>query len=357
MDGASPLTCLRAWLRTRASGLAILTLLAFATLLLSQPARGAAADWPTFGQNLSNTASTGTNQGKNVSSLQVKWTFTTGGDVSARAAVAGGVVYFPDWAGNLWAVNASDGTLKWGHQLSDYGLPTGTYARATPTVSSGTLYLGTQGAPLAFPPAGGNAYLLSINAATGALNWKTQLESSDPWAMISTAVSVYNGLVYAGVASNEELVAAFGGPCCFARGSVVAVDASTGAIMWKTRTTPPGYSGVSVWGSNPVVDPARGSLYVGTGNNFSHPIDPAYLGCIGSGGTPASCSSSDNHVDSILALDLVTGAIKWSTKLVTWNQTVPPYLPPVIDAALSRRSSSTVPPIPVLTTTSAPRQT
>ena len=60
--------------------------------------------------------------------------------------------------------------------------------------------------------------------------------------------------------------------------------------------------------------------FIGTGNNYSHPTDPAYVACIDGGGTPATCSSPNNHVDSILALDLGTGAVKWATKLVTWNQ-------------------------------------
>ena len=80
-------------------------------------------DWPMFGQNLQNTAATGSNSGKDVSKLKLKWTFTTGGDVSARAAVVNGVAYFPDWGGNLWAVNAKNGNAVWAHQLSDYGLP------------------------------------------------------------------------------------------------------------------------------------------------------------------------------------------------------------------------------------------
>src|SRR5262245_57762894 len=152
MDSASPLTCRRTSLGTHAVRVALLTLPVFATLALSRPAPVAAADWPMFGQNLNNTASNATNIGQKVSTLQVQWTFTTGGDVSARAAVVDGVVYFPDWAGNLHAVNASDGTLKWTRKLQGYGLPAGTYARATPTVTGGTLYLGTQSAPLT-PPA------------------------------------------------------------------------------------------------------------------------------------------------------------------------------------------------------------
>src|SRR5215470_3934279 len=67
------------------------------------------ADWPMFGQNPSNTATNLTEaiiSTKNVAHLLPKWTVTTGGDVSARAAVVGGVVYFPDWGGNIWAVAA-----------------------------------------------------------------------------------------------------------------------------------------------------------------------------------------------------------------------------------------------------------
>ena len=67
-----------------------------------------AQDWPMFGQDATNSASTQQTSltPGNVNRLQPKWTFTTGGDVSARAAVVGGVVYFPDWKGNLYAVNA-----------------------------------------------------------------------------------------------------------------------------------------------------------------------------------------------------------------------------------------------------------
>ena len=47
---------------------------------------------------------------------------------------------------------------------------------------------------------------------------------------------------------------------------------------------PPGYSGGGVWGSNFVVDKERRTVFVGTGNNYSHPTDPAYLACISAGG-------------------------------------------------------------------------
>jgi hypothetical protein len=37
-----------------------------------------------------------------IGNLKSKWIFTTRGDVSARAAVVNGLVYFPDWGGNIW---------------------------------------------------------------------------------------------------------------------------------------------------------------------------------------------------------------------------------------------------------------
>src|ERR1700757_4526573 len=57
-----------------------------------------------------------------------------------------------------------------------------------------------------------------------------------------------------------------------------AIDVWTGKVLWKTYMVPSNnhgsdsnlsgyYSGNAVWASNPVVDPARGLLYVGTGNN------------------------------------------------------------------------------------------
>ena len=68
------------------------------------------------------------------------------------------------------------------------------------------------------------------------------------------------------------------------------------------------------------MDQNRGTVFVGTGNNYSHPTDPAYLACVAKGGTEASCLSPSDYVDSILALDMNTGAVKWATRLMNWNQ-------------------------------------
>ena len=41
---------------------------------------------------------------------------------------------------------------------------------------------------------------------------------------------------------------------------------------------------------------------------------------VSAGGTAAACTSPSNHVDSVLALDMATGAIKWAYRAVEWNQ-------------------------------------
>jgi len=280
------------------------------------------SDWPMFGQNVANTAATTTPGNsmspKQIAKLKPKWTLTTGGDVSARAAVVNGVVYFPDWGGNIWAVDSESGHVVWSHQLSDYGLATGTVSRTSPSVVNGIVYLGTQ-----YIASGPTGWLLAINASTGALVWKVRPTTSNPFPVITGSPVVAGGVVYVPMTSNEEFAAAAGSMyynCCSVSGSVVALNATTGAKLWETHTVPSGYSGGAVWGSNPVVDVARGTVFVGTGNNYSVPTDPAYVTCIAAGGNRASCESPDDHADSILALDMYTGAVKWATRLENWNQ-------------------------------------
>jgi len=276
-----------------------------------------------FGESVANT-SDGVGETaisvKNVAQLKQKWVATTGGDVSARAAVVAGVVYFPDWGGNIWALSAATGKAIWHHQLSDFGLPAKTVSRTSPAVVSGIVYIGSQK----------DATLLAIDAATGKLKWKTQADPH-PMATVTGSPAVTGGVVYVGVSSQEEF-SAFSSSykCCSFRGSVVAINATTGKMLWKTFTVPEGYTGGGVWGSNPVVDTARKLLYIGTGNNYTKPTDSAYSKCIAGGGTEPKCLSPDDHVDSMLALETATGKIKWAKRLRSdddWNASC------IVDAA------------------------
>ncbi|MEU5313631.1 PQQ-binding-like beta-propeller repeat protein [Streptomyces sp. NPDC021562] len=283
-------------------------------------------DWPMFGQNPNNTANAPDGQNSQITTtsaatLAKKWTFTTGGDISARAAVAGGTVYFPDWSGHLYAVNAGNGRLKWSRDiLTDYlsGVftdpPAKVVSRTSAYVdqSTHTLYIGTQQ----------GAWLLAIDTTNGALRWKTQLDSH-PYAIDTASPIVYRGVLYVGVASTEETAADNPSyPCCSFRGSVVALNASTGAVKWKTFVVPAGYTGGAVWSSTIVPDPTRGVVYTTTGNNYSTPTAPAYTACISGGGTQESCLSPDDHFDSVVALHMTDGTVAWSQRLSSgddWN--------------------------------------
>jgi polyvinyl alcohol dehydrogenase (cytochrome) len=304
---------------------AIALSVAVALLILGFAASNSPADdqdskWLMFGNSYDNTANNpkeDTISTQNVARLAAKWVATTGGDVSARPAVDKGVLYFPDWGGNLSALDARAGTTIWSHQFGDYVSPLATslvpaVIRASPAIDGKTLYVGTQQ----------GAYLLAIDAKTGALRWKTQLDT-DPFAIITASAAIYGDVVYTGVASLDEFLDGTPGfTCCSFRGSAVAVDANSGKILWKTYTAPPGYTGSSVWGSSPAVDPGRNTVFIGTGNNYTTPTDPAYLACISAGGAQGSCLSPSDYVDSVVALDMSTGNVKWSQRLSNgddWN--------------------------------------
>jgi polyvinyl alcohol dehydrogenase (cytochrome) len=281
--------------------------------------------WVTAGQDALNTrwqpAETRIDVG-NAAHLAPKWTFTTGGDVSATPAVGGNTVYVPDWAGNLSAIDRKSGEQVWSHRISEYTGVAGDYARTTPAVAGNKLILGDQGGRL-----GAGARVIAVDKRDGEAIWVTRVEAH-PFAVVtqSAVMSSDNTVVYVGVSSLEELAAGLipGYVCCSFRGSVLALSAETGQILWQQATVPPGFSGGAVWGSTPVVDAGRSSLYVGTGNNYSVP--QAVIDCVvAAGDDPGavrSCNPADNRFDSVLSLDLATGAVKWATFALpfdAWN--------------------------------------
>jgi len=102
---------------------------------------------------------------------------------------------------------------------------------------------------------------------------------------------------------------------------MVALDASTGQLLWQTYVMPDnhgqasGYSGGAIW-QPPAIDPERGALYVGTGNNYTVP--PQVQACIEGASDEAAkvaCLDPNDHYDAALSLDLRTGHVKWARRL------------------------------------------
>ena len=293
--------------------------------------------WPASGNDLANSRSQPAEVRigpSNVQSLTVKWVFTTGADVSATPTVAGDAVFFPDWAGNLFAVNKHTGELIWSQQISNYDGAPGALSRSSPAVHGDEIIFGDIPGRYVYH---NGANLIAVDRKTGALRWITSVDSHVS-AQITGSPVVFGDVAYIGVSSQEEGFALAGAayPCCTFRGSVVAVNARTGQLLWKTYVMPDnggqpgGYSGGAIW-QPPAIDPVRGQLYIGTGNNYSAPA--SVLQCqqqaIAAGDpNTANCAPPADLFDSALAIDLADGHIRWSKRL--WNYdvwTVPCIVP------------------------------
>jgi len=288
-------------------------------LASTMPFVGRAADWQMSGNGLANDR----NQPRetligvgNVATLKAAWTFKTLGSVSATPLVTGGYVYFPDWGGGLHKLDARTGRVAWSHKVSEYTGWSDSASRATPVLADGVLVIAQQ--PQSFGAKHDSSYLLGLNPETGNLLWKVMLDKH-PAMTLSQSPVVYNGVIYIGTSSNEEHWATDTKyECCSFVASMAAVDLKTGKVIWQTPMVPKGYTGAAIWSSTPAVDPKRGVVYVTTGNNYTTPKDVA--DCQQSG--KRDCLPQDDHMDSFVALDLKTGAIKWATRLVpfdSWN--------------------------------------
>lgn len=251
----------------------------------------------------------------NVASLTPAWVTTLTGDISSTPAVVGGVAYVADWGGKFSALNAATGAVIWQDDVANLtGVP-GALSRTSPAVSGDSVVFGTQK----------GARLVSVNKNTGLLNWSVALDPH-PLAIVTQSPTIYNGVVYDGVASTEENGVDCGASlnACYFRGSESAVNLATGVINWTTYTisvaqSAAGYSGAAVWGSSPAIDVKRHSVYITTGNNYGTP--PSVQACALAAGTDlaalAACEpqGNGNNVDAIMSLDLADGHIKWSNKV------------------------------------------
>jgi polyvinyl alcohol dehydrogenase (cytochrome) len=239
----------------------------------------------------------------NVSRLAPKWVATTAGDVSATPAVVNGAVYFGDFGGMLWKLDAATGQVVWSHAVSDYtGIP-GDIARTSPSVAGNTLVVGDLKAP----------NMLGIDEATGDLRWITQVHP-DPHGIMTGSPVLAGDTIYTGVSASGA-----SGPQATFRGAIVALNAQTGRILWRSYSLPDnggvpgGYAGATMF-SPPAVDVADGLVFGTFGQPYTEPA--SVTACHAAhGGFTESCEQPGSYLKSIVAFDLKTGEPQWSYRV------------------------------------------
>jgi polyvinyl alcohol dehydrogenase (cytochrome) len=234
--------------------------------------------------------------------LKLKWALGFPDTLYSRSqpALADGALFVGGDDGTVYALDPKSGCAHWTFNASG-------------AIRSGVVVSGGTAPRVYFGDVLGKAY--ALDARSGKLVWSRAVDAH-PNATLTASPALHDGVLYMPVSSLEEPAAAVAThECCTFRGSVAAIDAATGAEKWRAwmvgKPTPQGKnargvtrwgpSGVAIW-STPVVDAARGLVYVVTGDNYSAPT------------TPLS--------DSIVALDMKTGAVRWhyqATKDDAWN--------------------------------------
>jgi polyvinyl alcohol dehydrogenase (cytochrome) len=258
----------------------------------------------------------------NVSQLAPKWSLpspipgappnqfaTTAGDVSGTPAVVGGAVYFGDFGGMEWKLDADTGQVIWSHPISYYTGISNDLARTSPIVAGNTLIIGSLQRPV----------MLGIDATTGELKWKTQV-NPDTQASghgIMTGSPVLAGdTVFTGVSASGA-----GGASATFRGNIAALNAQTGKLLWESFSVPDngghpgGYAGATMF-SPPAVDIPDG-LVIGTfGQPYTEPASVKACNAADPNGFNESCEQPGSFIHSIVAFDMKTGDPVWSYRVL-----------------------------------------
>jgi polyvinyl alcohol dehydrogenase (cytochrome) len=264
------------------------------------PIRSTDADWPTLGLD-SNSSRFQAHPGltrAQVPRLKLKWAFSMPG--GGQPIVVGDWLFVTNRGGRFYALDAKSGCVHW--SIADAA------SRNTPMVvrskispSGWATFIGVS-----------QRVVRAFDAQNGKEIWHSEpLETHNASGISGTPVLSGNQL-FVPLSSGEEGAAMQASyVCCTFRGSLAALDATTGAKQWQTfMITEPlqpthlnakgvqmqGPAGAPIWAS-PTVDAKRGVVYVVTGDSYT--------------------DVNTDGDDAIVALDMKSGAVKWRNQVTT----------------------------------------
>lgn len=236
---------------------------------------------------------------KDVSRLELLWTLGIPGGASGSPVIADDRLYISSGAGEILALDAKTGCMLWTFR-HDRIVRTLTLAESSET----------GGVPLlVFADDVGKAH--TLDAATGERRWVTQVEEH-PLNRATAAPAVAGGRVFVPMSSIEDpLTHDPRHACCTSRGSITALDAQTGKILWKQYTvekTPVEVAPASDEGPARS-SPAGGSIYT--------PLTvDARRGVIYASTAEAYTDEDAKGAYSVIALDMKTGARVWERQFL-----------------------------------------
>jgi outer membrane protein assembly factor BamB len=221
-------------------------------------------------------------------SLPQQWSVQTGDKIAATPAVNWGRVFIGSWDGYEYSLNEATGAQYWRTYLGVVPNPGGCDelgVTSSPLTLDGTLYLG-----------GGDDWWYSLNMYTGHVLWRVFTGDTTTGHYNWSSPAALNGFAYVGVASQCDTP--------LVQGQLLRVNMSTHQIVNTLNIVPNGQVGGTIW-TKPVVDAARNSVFVTTGNR-------AYTD---------SSNDTQPHAEAMLAVDGTTLAIKSFWSLPVSDQT------------------------------------
>ncbi len=243
---------------------------------------------------------------QNVSQLKLDWVFAFPNSSRARVqpTISGNTLYTASQTGTIYALDRHTGCTRWTYQATSEIRSALVIGRDS-TGRANRLYFGDF-----------FAHIYALDLVSKKLIWKKKIDNHQN-ATITGNLSLYKDRIYIPVSSTE--VASAGNEsytCCTFRGSMVALDVNDGAQIWKSYTINDpaiqqgttskglpimGPSGAPIW-TAVTIDTTRRCLYIGTGENYTHP--------------------ATNTSDAIIAFDLESGDKLWIQQTMpkdVWN--------------------------------------